>query len=54
VPDRLGEASLWRAALTNELAFLSAGYDEPYPPDQDRHAVRDKGKYASDIAGLHA
>jgi hypothetical protein len=31
---------LWRAALTAELAFLSAGYDEPYAPAGTAMAVR--------------
>jgi len=37
----LNEASLWRAALTAELAFLSAGYDEPNAPERTALAVRD-------------
>lgn len=37
----LDEASLSRAALTAELAFLSAGYDEPYAPAGTALAVRD-------------
>jgi hypothetical protein len=37
----LDEATLSRAALTAELAFLSAGYDEPYAPAGTARAVRD-------------
>src|SRR5260221_2186325 len=37
----LDEAALWRAALTAEIAFLSAGYDEPYAPAGTAMAVRD-------------
>jgi hypothetical protein len=37
----LDEASLWREALTAELAFLSVGYDEPYAPGGTAKAVRD-------------
>lgn len=31
----LDEATLWRAALIADLAFLSTGYDEPYAPGRD-------------------
>src|SRR5215510_11537118 len=34
------ESSLWRAALTAELAFLSTGYDEPYAPAGTASAIR--------------
>ena len=37
----LDEATPWQAALTAELAFLSAGYDEPYAPAGRARAVRD-------------
>jgi len=37
----LDERSLWRAALTSELAFLSAGGDEPHSPAGTARAVRD-------------
>jgi hypothetical protein len=37
----LDEASLSRAALITELAFLSTGYDEPYAPAGTAMAVRD-------------
>jgi len=37
----LDEASLWRAALTAERAFLSAGHDEPHAPAGTALAVRD-------------
>lgn len=37
----LDEASLSQAALTVEVAFLSAGYDEPYAPAGTARAVRD-------------
>jgi hypothetical protein len=37
----LDEAALWRAALTAEIAFVSAGYDEPYAPAGTAMAVRD-------------
>ncbi|MGN6795409.1 MAG: hypothetical protein ACTHJW_23715, partial [Streptosporangiaceae bacterium] len=37
----LDETSLWRAALTAELAFVSAGYDQPYAPGGTARAVRD-------------
>jgi hypothetical protein len=36
----LDEASLSRAALTTELAFLSTGYDQPYAPAGTAMAVR--------------
>jgi hypothetical protein len=37
----LEEASLWRGALTAELALLSTGHDEPYAPAGTALAVRD-------------
>jgi hypothetical protein len=37
----LDKASLWRAALAAELAFLSAGHDEPFAPAGTALAVRD-------------
>jgi hypothetical protein len=37
----LGRASLWRPALTTELACLSVGYDEPYAPAGTALGVRD-------------
>jgi hypothetical protein len=36
----LDEASLWRGALTTELAFLSSGSDEPHAPAGTAMAVR--------------
>jgi hypothetical protein len=37
----LDEATMWRAALAADLAFLSTGYDEPYAPAGTALAVRD-------------
>jgi hypothetical protein len=37
----LDEASLFRAALVTELAFVSCGYDQPYAPAGTALAVRD-------------
>ena len=37
----LDETSLWRAALTAELAFLSTGHDEPFASAGTAMAVRD-------------
>jgi len=38
----LDQTSLWRAALTAELALVSAGYDQPYAPAGTAMAVRDE------------
>src|SRR5215469_15180755 len=49
----LDEASLWRAALAAELAFLSTGYDEPYAPAGTALAVRDAVRpYVEPLLGL--
>jgi hypothetical protein len=49
----LNEASLWRAALTAQLAFLSTGYDEPYAPAGTALAVRDAVRpYVDQLLGL--
>ena len=49
----LDEATLWRAALTAELAFLSTGYDEPYARDGTAMAVRDAVRpYVGQLLGL--
>jgi hypothetical protein len=37
----LDQASVWRAALTAELAFLATGYDESHAPAGTACAVRD-------------
>ena len=51
--DRLDEATLWRAALVAELAFLSTGYDEPYAPAGTARAVRDAIRpYTGKLLGL--
>jgi hypothetical protein len=49
----LNEASLWRAALTAQLAFLATGYDEPYAPAGTALAVRDAVRpYMEQLLGL--
>ena len=49
----LDEASLWRAALAAELAFLAAGYDEPYAPAGTALAVRGAVRpYVEPLLGL--
>jgi hypothetical protein len=49
----LDEATLWRATLAVELAFLSAGYDEPYAPAGTAQAVRDAVRpYVGELMGL--
>jgi hypothetical protein len=48
----LDQATLWRAALTAELAFLSTGYDEPYAPAGTARAVRDAVRpYVGELLG---
>jgi len=49
----LDEVSLWRAALTAELSYLSTGYDEPYAPAGTARAVRDAVRpYVGEVLGL--
>jgi hypothetical protein len=49
----LDEATMWRAALAVDLAFLSAGYDEPYAPAGTAQAVRDAVRpYVGELLGL--
>lgn len=49
----LDEATMWRAALVVELAFLSTGYDEPYAPAGTAQAVRDSVRpYVGALLGL--
>jgi hypothetical protein len=48
----LDEATLWRAALTADLAFLATGYDEPYAPAGTAQAVRDAVRpYVGELLG---
>jgi hypothetical protein len=49
----LDEATMWRAALAADLAFLSTGYDEPYAPAGTAQTVRDAVRpYVSQLLGL--
>jgi hypothetical protein len=49
----LDEATMWRAALAVELAFLSTGYDEPFAPAGTARAVRDAVRpYVGELLGL--
>ena len=49
----LDEATMWRAALAADLAFLSTGYDEPYAPAGTAQAVRDAVRpYVGELLGL--
>jgi hypothetical protein len=49
----LDKASLRRAALTAEIAFLAVGYDEPYAPAGTAMAVRDAVRpYVGQLLGL--
>jgi hypothetical protein len=49
----LDEATMWRAALAADLAFLSTGYDEPYAPAGTAQAVRDAVRpYVGELMGL--
>jgi hypothetical protein len=49
----LDEATMWRAALAVELAFLSTGYDEPFAPGGTAQAVRDAVRpHVGDLLGL--
>src|SRR5260370_2770412 len=51
----LDEAALRRAALTAEIAFLSAGYDEPYAPPGTAMAVPDPVRpYSRRLLGFRA
>lgn len=48
----LDRASLWREALTVNLARLATGYDEPYAPAGTARAVRDAVRpYVGDLLG---
>jgi len=49
----LGEATMWRAALAADLAFLSTGHDEPYAPAGTAQAVRNAVRpYVGDLMHL--
>jgi hypothetical protein len=49
----LDEATMWRAALAVDLAFLSTGYDEPHAPAGTAQAVRDAVRpYVGELLGL--
>jgi hypothetical protein len=49
----LEEATMWRAALAVDLAFLSTGYDEPYAPTGTARAVRDAVRpYVAELLDL--
>lgn len=49
----LDEGTLWRAALTEEIALMSTGYDEPYAPGGTAQAVRDAVRpYVGDLVSL--
>lgn len=49
----LDEATMWRAALAVDLAFLSTGYDVPYAPAGTAQAVRDAVRpYVGELLGL--
>lgn len=49
----MDEATLWRATLATELAFLSTGYDEPYAPVGTAKAVCDAIRpYVGELLGL--
>jgi hypothetical protein len=49
----LNEATMWRAALAADLAFLSTGYDEPYAPAGTAQAVRaEVRRYVSELLDL--
>jgi hypothetical protein len=49
----IDEATMWRAALTVDLAFLSTGCDEPHAPAGTAQAVRDAVRpYVNELLGL--
>jgi hypothetical protein len=49
----LDEATMWRAAMAVDLAYLSTGYDEPYAPAGTAQAVRDAVRpYVGELLGL--
>jgi hypothetical protein len=49
----LDDATMWRAALAADLAFLSTGYDEPFAPAGTAQAVRDAVRpYMGELLGL--
>lgn len=49
----LDEATMFRAALIADLAYLATGYDEPYAPAGTAQAVRDAVRpYVGELMGL--
>jgi hypothetical protein len=49
----LDEATMWRAPLAVDLAFLSTGYDEPHAPPGTAQSVRDAVRpYVGDLMDL--